>query len=111
MTISHFDIGRGFDVPLFENAFATQGHVGKEETNVSAQGPVYHVFYTERSSTHHPNEALLLLEDGPAFAGEVIVLRRAAMQDRYVHFRQGDKQGAINAVMEYVHFTWRRLGS
>ena len=106
MTASHFNIRHRFDVLLFENTFSTHRHIGKEGTNFSMQDPVYYIFYTEKASTDHPNEALWLLEDGPAFMEEDIVLCRVAMQDQYIHLWQGDKERAINVVIEYVHFVW-----
>ncbi len=99
MTVRHYDIGDGLEVPLFDNVFTVMGHV--EKGVLDYPDPVtYHVYYTTTCSTGGANESLFHLPDGPAFRGELVVMRRAVLGDGFVHLRRGDVERATRAALE-----------
>ncbi|EIW54146.1 uncharacterized protein TRAVEDRAFT_23341 [Trametes versicolor FP-101664 SS1] len=96
IALQHFAIDEGFDVPLFDNVFTVITEVSSERVDV--QGSVFDVFYVTKTSTGGPNEALLRTPQGPAWKGELIVLRRAKIHNGYVNLRRGDRAVAAKAV-------------
>ncbi|KAI0351708.1 hypothetical protein OH77DRAFT_847399 [Trametes cingulata] len=102
VALEHFAIDEGFEIPLFENVFTTIGQVFSKRIQLPQQRVTFDVFYTTRASTGGPNEALLSAPNGPAWKGEVIVIRRSKIHNGYVNLRKGDQGSALAAAYQVI---------